>query len=314
MDVLSEIFSALRLEAGLYFSTCFRGEFAVRLAAERRRIRFHLVLEGSCVVTVPDHAPVCLSEGDLALIPEGAPQVLSSGENIDGALDLDMVLSRTPPVGGILHFGEEGELCRLLCGFLRFDEAIGHPVLENLPPLIVIPPPDGDQPKGVSAAIALLRAEADDQGSGQVSIVLRTVEILLMQAARLRLSDPDPESGGFASALSDPKLYRALRAIHSQVEQPWDVDGLASVAGMSRSRFAHWFTRSVGMTPMAYLTRWRMIRARQLLSAPGLDLAEIAERCGYRSVPAFGRRFAQIYGVGPGTWRKRVRSGQNEPN
>jgi AraC-like DNA-binding protein len=102
----------------------------------------------------------------------------------------------------------------------------------------------------------------------QVSIVLRTVEILLMQAARHRLSDPGPESGGFASALSDPRLYRALRAIHSQFEQPWDVDGLASVAGMSRSRFAHWFIRSVGMTPMAYLTRWRMIRARQLLSTP----------------------------------------------
>jgi transcriptional regulator GlxA family with amidase domain len=148
----------------------------------------------------------------------------------------------------------------------------------------------------------------------QMSIVLMTVEILLMQAARHRLSDPGPESGGFASALSDPRLYRALRAIHSQFEQPWDVDGLASVAGMSRSRFAHWFIRSVGMTPMAYLTRWRMTRARQLLSTPGLDLAEIAERCGYRSVPAFGRRFAQIYGVGPGTWRKRARSGENEPN
>jgi AraC-like DNA-binding protein len=314
MDVLSEIFSALRLEAGLYFSTCFRGEFAVRLAGERRRIRFHLVLEGSCVVTVPDQAPVRLSEGDLALIPEGAPQVLSSGEDINGALDLDMVLSRMPPVGGILHFGEEGDLCRLLCGFLRFDEAISHPVLENLPPLIVMPQPDGNQLAGITAALALLRAEAGDQGAGQVSIVLRTVEILLMQAARHRLSDPGPESGGFASALSDPRLYRALRAIHSQFEQPWDVDGLASVAGMSRSRFAHWFIRSVGMTPMAYLTRWRMIRARQLLSTPGLDLAEIAERCGYRSVPAFGRRFAQIYGVGPGTWRKRARSGENEPN
>ena len=307
MDVLSEVFAALRLEAGLYFSTCFRGDFAVRLAAEQRRIRFHLVLEGSCIVTVPGQRQEALVQGDLVLIPDGAPQILSSGKDVSRALDLDNVLSLTPPVDGILSFGEQGPLCRVLCGFLRFDEAIDHPVLKSLPAVIALPRSDGEQPPGIAAALDLLRAEAGEQTAGQTAIVLRTVEILLMQVARTSLASPGSIVGGFASALADPRLEKALTAIHARPDRHWSLTTLAAHAGMSRSRFAHRFMQCVGLTPIAYLTQWRMIRARQLLAEPGLDMADIAERCGYRSVPAFGRRFIQMFGVGPGEWRKNAR-------
>jgi len=306
MDVLTEVFAALRLEAGLYFSTCFRGDFAVRLAAEQRRIRFHLVLEGACVVTVPEERQVSVAQGELVLIPDGAPQTLSSGEDVSQALDLDEVLSRAPPLDGVLEFGEQGPSCRILCGFLRFDEAIDHPVLKNLPAVIALPHSDCEMPAGAIAALDLLRAETREQAPGQAAIVLRAVEILLMQVARQRLAGRADE--GFAVALADPRLGKALSVIHAQPARQWTLDTLAGHAGMSRSRFAQRFMQRVGLTPVAYLTQWRMIRARQLLTEPGLDMAEIAEQCGYRSVPAFGRRFAQVFGVGPGQWRRSHRA------
>ena len=108
MDVLSEIFSSLRLQAGLYFSAVLRGGFAVRLPVDRRRIRFHLVLEGECMVTVPELQQVRLGEGDLVLIPDGASQVLSSETSIAGAVDLAELLAHSPPVDGILQVGEAG--------------------------------------------------------------------------------------------------------------------------------------------------------------------------------------------------------------
>jgi len=308
MDVLSEIFSVLRLEAGLYFSTCLRGDFAVRLAAEHRHIRFHLALEGECVVTVPGQQQARLVEGDLVLIPDGASQILSSGIDVCSAIDLGDVLSRAPPADGVLTFGEEGALCRLLCGFVRFDEALDHPVLNNLPPVIVLPRhggrADGEGAAGVTAALALLRAEAEAAQGGQTSIIHRVVEILLMQTVRSSLVEQGPNAASFPGALADPRLSRALTAIHSEAERGWNVDTLARAAGMSRTRFAQRFTEAIGLAPIAYLTQWRMIKARQLLGQPGLDMAEIAERCGYQSVPAFGRRFAATFGTGPGEWRR----------
>ncbi|MCY0094643.1 AraC family transcriptional regulator [Hoeflea ulvae] len=314
MDVLTEIFSTLRLQAGLYFSTAIRGDFAIGLAAERRRIRFHLVLEGKCVVTVPDQDQISLAQGDLVLIPDGAPQILSSGENVAAPVDLDDLIARVPPVDGVLHHGDVGPLCRILCGFLRFDEAIDHPVLDSLPPMIPLRQSCDAAPSGVAASLALLHAETSEPGAGQASILHRIVEILLMQIVRSSLPDHAAHPNGFARALADPRLSRALSAMHSGFETAWDIEMLAARAGMSRSRFAESFSATVGMTPFAYLTRWRMIKARELLQQPGLDMAEIAERCGYRSVPAFGRRFAAMFAVGPGEWRRQAQSySQNAP-
>jgi len=73
---------------------------------------------------------------------------------------------------------------------------------------------------------------------------------------------------------------------------------------MSRGGFSERFTRVVGSPPIEYLRRWRLIKARALLASSGLDMAEIAERCGYRSVPSFSRRFKTAFGVGPGRFRR----------
>ena len=313
MDVLSDIFSALRVEARLYFSTCFKGEFAVRLAPEFKRIRFHLVREGYCVVSVAGRPAVRLNRGQIVLVPNGAAQILSSVENPGTVIDLETVLQRHPPMEGVLSFGEAGAECRLLCGFLGFEEALVHPLFGDLPEMIILPPEHGPSTEGMDAALALLRVEAESEHEGQQAIVLRAVEILLMQFLRAGEATHRDEAHGFSRALSDPRLARAISAVHANPERQWNVDRLAAVAGMSRSRFAHRFNLLVGLAPMAYLTNWRMTRARQLLRQPGLEMAEVAERCGYQSVPAFGRRFASIFGIGPGEWRKRQRAAAVNP-
>jgi len=73
---------------------------------------------------------------------------------------------------------------------------------------------------------------------------------------------------------------------------------------MSRTRFAARFAGEVGMPPMDYLTSWRLAKARRLLADTGLGMAEVAERCGYASVPSFSRRFKERFGVGPGAFRR----------
>jgi len=297
MDLLSDLLSTLRLEAGLYFEARLRGDFAIALAAEARRIRFHLALEGDCHISVPGNAPVRLSQGDLVLIPDGAPQVLSSGGNANDPADLAAVLAKTPPQNGVLDHGAIGDLRRLLCGFLRFDEMIDHPVLTSLPPVIVMRAEDGN------TALRLLHEEAARPDPGQSFILHRVVEVLLIQAASRQIVSG--AQGGFISALGDRRLSRALQAIHTEPQRNWNVESLARVSGISRSRFAARFAQTVGMTPFAYLTRWRMVKASEFLRMDGLDMAEIAERCGYASVPAFSRRFADMYGFGPGEWRRR---------
>ena len=56
---------------------------------------------------------------------------------------------------------------------------------------------------------------------------------------------------------------------------------------------------------MQYVTRWRMLRARELLANTKRSLAEIAAEVGYDSEFAFARTFKKLYGEPPGRLRRK---------
>jgi len=72
---------------------------------------------------------------------------------------------------------------------------------------------------------------------------------------------------------------------------------------MSRSNFSQYFRKLLGLTPMKYLTMWRMNEARILLRTSALSMAQIAERSGYESEVAFRKAFKKLLGETPGAIR-----------
>lgn len=300
-DVISEVFSALRLRSALYFSAVLGRGAAVQVPQERRRIRFYLLLQGQCWLRMDGIEPVLLSEGDIALIPNGASQILSI-EPDGRALPLEKVVEGGALSEGVLKVGMGAARASLLCGFCQFDESADHPALAGLPPLVHLRVTDLGAEPWVAASLKLLALEAGLNAQGTTAILGRLIEIVVIQSARRLLSSAD--GNGFIAALADPSLSRALHAIHRLPERPWRVSDLAQQAGMSRARFADRFTETVGIPPMEYLTRWRLIKARTLLTDSNLSLEDIAEQCGYASLPSFTRRFKHRFGVGPGAFRR----------
>ena len=68
---------------------------------------------------------------------------------------------------------------------------------------------------------------------------------------------------------------------------------------MSRSIFAHRFRDKVGETPIAYLTRWRMMLASDRLASGSDSLAQTARSLGYESENAFNTAFKRVMGCTP---------------
>lgn len=306
-DILSDVFSTLRIDGELYFRAVLAGDFSVELPAEHRRIRFHLVRRGRCWIGLSGAEPAPLSEGDLAIVPNGAAQILSADPGTT-ARPLPEILATGALSDGVLTYGAGDRGATLVCGYCRFDEAIDHPLLTNLPSLLVLRPSDLGAEPWTTAALNLLTLEADLDAQGTTGILGRLLEIIFIQAVRRSVAANGRPAGGFVAALADTHLSRALAAVHRAPEKDWTIASLAAEAGMSRAQFAARFASMVGIAPIGYLTAWRLMKARTLLVTSDLAMIEIAERCGYASVPSFSRRFTKAFGVGPGTFRRTAKT------
>ncbi|MGO1120861.1 AraC family transcriptional regulator [Rhodovibrionaceae bacterium A322] len=313
-DLITDLCSTLRLRARLYFEAEFRGQVAVELQSEKRHIRFHLVRQGHCWVALPGQDAQRLEEGDIVMIPDGAGQILSTAPDLD-PVTLSDLLAADALKDNLLRGGEGPIRCRMVCGFCQLDEALLHPLLQSLPDLLIIRQQELGKEPWTAAALRLLSLESALIGDGSGATLPRLLEILFIQTLR-RLTTaeadhlfPGNRQPGFTAALMDPQISKALQAIHQTPEKPWRMEDLAREAGMSRARFAERFTRLVGKPPIGYLTDWRLLKARTLLLQSNLDMAEVAARSGYASLPSFSSRFKKVFGQGPGAFRREALGG-----
>lgn len=145
----------------------------------------------------------------------------------------------------------------------------------------------------------LLLAESLQPRCGSQVIVERLAEAYLVQMLRQFIQTQKIQLGLLAG-LSDIRLARAIVAIHEQPQQAWQVASLAEEAGMSRSVFSGLFKKTMGMTPMVYLTSWRMRLAAQRIKNGDRNLAILSDQLGYQSEAAFRRTFKKVIGVAPG--------------
>lgn len=82
------------------------------------------------------------------------------------------------------------------------------------------------------------------------------------------------------------------------------VDELASVAGMSRSRFTRRFKEVAGLSPHQWVMGTRIKQAQRLLSEGAL-LSQVAHDTGFADQAHFSRCFRHATGISPGRWTKR---------
>lgn len=307
MDLLSDVLSQLRFKGTLYFRTSFTSPWGVRIPSYEKVARFHLVHRGNCLIRIEGvDKLISLSQGDLIIVTQGAQHALfCDPAREDEALPLEDVVERSGFTGsGALVFGGDpgtNNETQLVCGHFAFDQEARHPLIDALPPYIHLTSYADRSGSWLENTIRMIGNEAGRDLPGGDIIALKLAEIIFAQALRTYLSTTSaPGLTGFA----DPRLARALTALHAEPSRDWTLEDLAAAAGMSRTAFAEKFAESMSVTPMAYLTRWRMLLARARLKETPETVPAIAEDVGYRSEAAFSRAFKKIFGIPPARYRR----------
>jgi AraC-like DNA-binding protein len=192
----------------------------------------------------------------------------------------------------------------VVCAAVDLGAGDENPLLRALPPRLVVALADVP---AIDAAQALLFDEALGGRCGRAAVVDRLAEVLVVQLLRLaierRLVD-----GGLLAGLADPRLAKALTAVHSEPGRAWTLEAMAEAAGMSRSRFAAHFTRVMGLPAGEYLVQWRIGVAKSLLRR-GRPVKQVAIDVGYGASSTFGRAFTQAVGLTPTRWAQQAQPG-----
>lgn len=110
--------------------------------------------------------------------------------------------------------------------------------------------------------------------------------------------------------LSQRALDRACGYIATNLGESVTLDDLAGAAAVSRFHFVRAFKLATGESPMAFLRRSRIERAKQLLRRGGQPIAEIAVSVGFYDQSHFSRIFRQIVGATPAQYARRQCEGE----
>ena len=254
---------------------------------------------------------VSLEQGDLIIITAGAEHTLFCDPSTENqAVQLDQVVQDSGFDGrGTLIYGDYGtnHETQLVCGHFAFDRNATHPLIDALPPYIHIRDYGAGTGSWMENTLKVIGAEACRDEMGSDIIGLKMSEIIFAQALRTYLSTTGselPVLAGFA----DPSISRVLQAIHLNPGSAWTLNDLARMAGMSRTSFANRFSECMSMTPLHYITHWRMQIARQRLAETTDPIIDVAQHVGYGSEAAFGRMFKKQFDIAPATYRRMEKS------
>ncbi|WP_417689877.1 helix-turn-helix domain-containing protein [Roseibium sp.] len=220
--------------------------------------------------------------------------------NAEGRMRLAFSPNRQP--GDIPCDSERVQSGETLAAAARISvSGAGDHLIAALPKCIAI---ELDDAPDIAAVVLPLVAEIERPRCGGQAVVHRLSEIVVIRLLRHALETGAADFGALAG-LSHPRLARAIVAIHEHPETAWSLESLAEEAGMSRTQFAVSFKDTVGMTPGAYLSNWRLDMARAELEG-GEQVGKVARMCGFASPAAFSRAFARRFGHTPKAERRKV--------
>ncbi len=289
LDVLSKFLASLSLSSKVFAMPTVCGNWKIDTTGTYPA-QFHYIARGSCWLHMKQLAqPMHLRAGDLIAVLHGDWHVLS------GSPDLSM--SETSESGHQNH----GAFTSIICGAFQFTDRAHKMLIDVLPAYLALTANQlGDR-------FSLLMKMLTDEGIGGLqgsSVILdRLSDVLLIIILRHHFETTQPKEGLLA-ALADTRLNTVMNAMHRQPGEKWTIEKLATLGHLSRSSFIEYFSKTLGETPMQYLTQVRMQEAERLARDTSWSVARIANEIGYATESAFRHAYKRSTGKKLGLLRR----------
>ncbi|ARP88408.1 AraC family transcriptional regulator [Bordetella genomosp. 9] len=305
-DVVSELLLGMRLFGIQYRRIQMPRPFGVRFHAAPGRAQFHFVARGKICLRTEGGALHTLEAGGAVLLPQGKTHSLLSDPGVQ-ARDIATfdTLKLCETVCALVADADSCHGCDdplVFSACMEFDLGGMHPLIALMPEVMRVDTLLDRYPEILPMLEAMAR-ESREERAGYAAILARLADVVAAFIVRGWAECGCGDAAGWIQALKDPRLGRAIVAMHRDPGRDWTVAELAEQMGSSRSVFAERFLAVTGMTPLRYLTELRMRLAAQWLRDGKMSIEAAAYELGYGSQAAFSRAFKRVVGYPPGAAR-----------
>lgn len=302
-DLINELLRGMRLRGVQYRRIQAGPSFGMGFDAKPGHAYFHFLAAGHATLRGEDGNLFELSAGNAVFIAHGGAHALlsdaSAGVHDIGDFD-------SAPLGDAVcavDASPNATPSTLLFSACMEFELGSIQGLGNLMPALMLIDAGGQRYPGLMPILAVMEREVSTARIGFAGILARLADVVAAMIVRGWVECACGNASGLVAALRDPRLARALLALHQQPGRDWSVAELAAHCHTSRSVFADRFQATLGIPPLRYATELRMRLATQWLSLERMPIETVAQRLGYTSQAAFSRAFKRITGQPPGAAR-----------
>jgi AraC-like DNA-binding protein len=264
--------------------------------------RFHIALSGSCYIGVKTKSTneiINIKHMDIVMLPHGEMHWIA--DKPSRKLTPSAVAGDACELGKPLF--QNGEITnKLICGLIDYDKDVLHPIVDSLPSALHFSGIEKDDP--IWMTVLLIDAEMEQNDSNKTSIIDRLTEVLFLQLLNRHIKE-NKELTGFFAALQNNRINNALELIHQNPQNEWTLDLLAEQANMSRATLIRQFKNTIGVSPMAYILSWRMIKAHHLIKHTSKSIDQISELVGFSTARTLTKSFHRHYSMTPSELRRK---------
>jgi len=156
---------------------------------------------------------------------------------------------------------------------------------------------DGDMLEAAERLLRCLRSPLESETLGQ-SLVNEITYRALLGKHGSALYSLTQHNSHYA------RIAKALTNIHQDYMKSMTVEMLAENSNMSVSSFHRTFRKVTGESPLQYLKKIRLTRAKSLIINNGIRAGKAANLVGYESASQFSREFKRYFNVAPSEARE----------
>ncbi|MDE6271277.1 MAG: AraC family transcriptional regulator [Muribaculaceae bacterium] len=256
------------------------GIAAAQRLVHQNQNAFLLCTAGNVVLTM-DGTEYTLHPGDVFLYPAfSKTEIRSCSDNLQGVYgmaDFELVLNALEGMSGVEYITQIRQ----------------HPVMSL----------SEQQNARLSHMIDLVRRRRLQDSPYCAGIVKALIQVLMYEIMDAYVSTSSAESN--AQTRADSVFLKFLSQLSHDFRREREVSYYASQLGLTPRYFASIIRDKSGITPGAWIARYVIAEAKNLLSNPEMSIKQVAAALNFPNQSFFGRYFRHNAGMTPGAYRKK---------